>query len=120
VVALAIYRRRNDDSSGDFEQPAIGTGGFNYIILAPLPEFIVQPDDWVLVIGSRRFGRQAWERGITRASAKAPPVGEEPEERGNGGPVPVRMDLNGVKHRCQAVPPPRQRPHRPRPERESA
>jgi len=66
VVAMALYRRRTEYfGSAD---AAEGTGGNHYLVLGPPGPVTVQETDWVLVLGSRRFGRKALQLGLLRGS----------------------------------------------------
>jgi len=74
AVALALYRKRPELRTEttaevrDERPPAQGTGGFNYIVLAAARNTTLRHDDWVLVLGSKRFGRRAREMDLLRGS----------------------------------------------------
>jgi len=75
AVPIALYRSR-DDIGYPSQEPldssmAQGTGGHNYIILAPSPDTKIRAEDWVLVIGSRRFGKKVFGMGLLRGSSEA-------------------------------------------------
>lgn len=87
-VALALYRRRAElkpagAAAGLTAPLAAGTGGFNYIVLGPAPDTVLMADDWVLCLGSRRFGKKAFAMGLLRGAvpdeAPAPDVPESPD-----------------------------------------
>eukprot|EP00930_Biecheleria_cincta_P034256 TRINITY_DN23688_c0_g1_i1.p1 TRINITY_DN23688_c0_g1~~TRINITY_DN23688_c0_g1_i1.p1 ORF type:complete len:1281 (-),score=241.44 TRINITY_DN23688_c0_g1_i1:26-3793(-) len=74
VLALALYRERAAVSEGAQEalgKLAKGTGGFNYVMLAPRPETKLEESDWILVYGGRSFGRRMNAMGFLRGSEKA-------------------------------------------------
>lgn len=48
--------------------PATGTGGFNYVVLVPASDTILNEDDWVLCLGGRRFGKKALSMGLLRGA----------------------------------------------------
>jgi len=92
AVALALHRKRpelrTESTADDGEErpPAQGTGGFNYIVLAAARNTILRRDDWVLVLGSKRFGRRAQDMGLLRGScamampARPSSFGHKPDE----------------------------------------
>jgi len=83
AVPVAIYRSRDDvlNPSGDRFTQAEGTGGHNYSILAPPPRTKLRAEDWVLVIGSHRFGRKAYHMGLLRGSECRPePPGKQNDD----------------------------------------
>eukprot|EP00927_Polykrikos_kofoidii_P021886 TRINITY_DN20594_c0_g1_i1.p1 TRINITY_DN20594_c0_g1~~TRINITY_DN20594_c0_g1_i1.p1 ORF type:complete len:1504 (+),score=188.44 TRINITY_DN20594_c0_g1_i1:635-4513(+) len=102
-VPLAVYRLRDDigpgllrrgatptyDESDDETEKeedfglAQGTGGYHYNILAPPPKFILRSNDWVLVLGSREFGRRANEIGILRGNHQGHMSKRRPCARGS-------------------------------------
>eukprot|EP00929_Paragymnodinium_shiwhaense_P101123 TRINITY_DN63969_c0_g1_i1.p1 TRINITY_DN63969_c0_g1~~TRINITY_DN63969_c0_g1_i1.p1 ORF type:complete len:1499 (-),score=248.50 TRINITY_DN63969_c0_g1_i1:97-4593(-) len=49
---------------------AQGTGGHHYTLLCPSANRVVQPMDWVIVIGSERFGELAYDLGLLRGSGR--------------------------------------------------
>lgn len=96
AVPLALYRTRDDigpealiteHTSGT----ARGTGSYYYNILAPEPETVLRGTDWVLVLGSRRFGKRMARLGLLRSgmTADAPAAGNY--ER-NFGPANIWHD----------------------------
>lgn len=86
ACALALYRKRNRMNSTTMAasssfQPAVGTGGFNYIVLVPSQDTVMSSDDWVLVLGSRKFGRKALQMGLLRGAAhQTTTTATKPEE----------------------------------------
>eukprot|EP00931_Biecheleriopsis_adriatica_P061252 TRINITY_DN36821_c0_g1_i1.p1 TRINITY_DN36821_c0_g1~~TRINITY_DN36821_c0_g1_i1.p1 ORF type:complete len:1281 (+),score=194.53 TRINITY_DN36821_c0_g1_i1:55-3897(+) len=72
AVPIALYRARTDtgplleDPAGSSCQWAQGTGGHHYAVLSPVPETVLRKTDWVLVLGSRRFGRTMHRMGLLR------------------------------------------------------
>merc|ERR1712048_632746 len=70
AVALALYRKHDpmqNKENPDFT-PAQGTGGNNYTVLAPPPDTELRVDDWIVALGSRRFGRGMHRLGLLRGS----------------------------------------------------
>jgi len=71
AVPVALYRVRDDIAKNSFMDSTLaqGTGGHNYNILAPPPGTKLRAEDWVLVIGSHRFGRKVFNLGLLRGSS---------------------------------------------------
>eukprot|EP00927_Polykrikos_kofoidii_P033885 TRINITY_DN28725_c0_g1_i1.p1 TRINITY_DN28725_c0_g1~~TRINITY_DN28725_c0_g1_i1.p1 ORF type:complete len:1568 (-),score=254.04 TRINITY_DN28725_c0_g1_i1:14-4717(-) len=71
-IAMAIYRSRKDvgpRSPAAGMHIAQGTGAHHFNILAPAPGLIVDEDDWILVLGSKCFGRCAYDSGLLRGTS---------------------------------------------------
>jgi len=74
AVVLALYRARTDvgpesDNVINGSQRAHGTGSHYYAVLAPPPHTVLRESDWVLVLGSRRFGKKMHKLGLLRNGA---------------------------------------------------
>jgi hypothetical protein len=73
VLALAIYRRRDDvalPAPRTQEDVAPGTGDKNYNILSPPANLSLRIQDWVLVLGSEQFRSKAQALGFLRGSTR--------------------------------------------------
>lgn len=68
AVAVALYRKRESDAAGETNFAAAGTGGHNYVILAPPPDTDLRWDDWIVVLGSSRLGRYMHGLHLLRGS----------------------------------------------------
>merc|ERR1712113_1149390 len=68
AVAIALYRQHDPMQSKEHHvfNPAKGTGGNNYTIFAPPPDTELRVDDWIVALGSRRFGRSMNSLGLLR------------------------------------------------------
>merc|ERR1712113_715454 len=76
AILLAIYRARDDVGpkrgigGSDRQHFAQGTGGHYYNILAPSPSFKILKYDWLLVLGSRQFGKKVHDLGLLRGAPR--------------------------------------------------